>query len=299
MKRNTMFKGALLLVAIVWGGGFPITKIALDSGMEPNAIMTVRFLIASLLIFIYLFATKARITKAEAKLGLMGGILLGLAFSFQTVGLKYTTPAKNAFITGAYVVLVPFLLWIMTKKRPKAIVYISSLLCFIGIGLLSLDNGELGMKYGDLLTLISAVFFALQISVIGANIGDQNPLVINAFQMLSGGLLTLVLNICFENFSIVTVRMTTLQMGAVGFLIIFNTLFAYVMQTIAQKYVASSTAALILSTEILFGALTSVIFMGEHITIKAILGGVLIFAAVLLSESDYDFDKFFTKQLKE
>ncbi|WP_410207730.1 DMT family transporter [Fusobacterium sp.] len=295
MKKNTMFKGALFLVAIVWGGGFPITKIALDSGMAPNAIMAVRFLISSLLIFLFLFFKKAKMTKADAKLGLMAGVILGLAFSFQTVGLKYTTPSKNAFITGAYVVLVPFLLWLMTKKRPKAIVYISSLLCFIGIGLLSLDNGEIGMKYGDLLTLVSAVFFALQISVIGANIGDKDPLVINAFQMLSGGILTLILNICFENFSIVTVRMTGIQVAAVGFLIIFNTLFAYVVQTIAQKYVSSSTAALILSTEILFGALTSVIFMGEHITTRAILGGVLIFVAVLLSESDYNLDKILGK----
>lgn len=295
MKKNTMFKGALFLVAIVWGGGFPITKIALDSGMAPNAIMAVRFLISSLLIFLFLFFKKAKMTKADAKLGLMAGVILGLAFSFQTVGLKYTTPSKNAFITGAYVVLVPFLLWLMTKKRPKAIVYISSLLCFIGIGLLSLDNGEIGMKYGDLLTLVSAVFFALQISVIGANIGDKDPLVINAFQMLSGGILTLILNICFENFSIVTVRMTGIQVAAVGFLIIFNTLFAYVVQTIAQKYVSSSTAALILSTEILFGALTSVIFMGEHITTRAILGGVLIFVAVLLSESDYNLDKILEK----
>ena len=295
MKKNTMFKGALFLVAIVWGGGFPITKIALDSGMAPNAIMAVRFLISSLLNFLFLFFKKAKMTKADTELGLLEGVILGLAFSFQTVGLKYTTPSKNAFITGAYVVLVPFLLWLMTKKRPKAIVYISSLLCFIGIGLLSLDNGEIGMKYGDLLTLVSAVFFALQISVIGANIGDKDPLVINAFQMLSGGILTLILNICFENFSIVTVRMTGIQVAAVGFLIIFNTLFAYVVQTIAQKYVSSSTAALILSTEILFGALTSVIFMGEHITTRAILGGVLIFVAVLLSESDYNLDKILGK----
>lgn len=298
MKKQTMFKGTLFLVAICWGGGFPITKIALDSGMAPNAIMAVRFLIASLLIFIFLFAKKTKITKADAKLGLFAGLILGTAFSLQTIGLKYTTPSKNAFITGAYVIFVPFLLWMLTKVRPKAIVYISSFICFVGIGFLSLD-GELSIKYGDLLTLVSAFFFALQIAVIGANIGNRDPIVINGFQMLSGGLLTLILNICFENFSVVTVKMTTVQIAAVGFLIIFNTLFAYLVQTIAQKYVASSTAALILSTEILFGALTSVLFMGEHITIKAIIGGILIFIAVVLSESDYNFDKIFGRKMKE
>lgn len=290
MKKSTIFKLALVFVAISWGGGFPVTKIVLDSGMAPNAIMAIRFLLASFLIFSFIFSKKIKIKKEEKKLGLFAGVILGIAFSLQTVGLKYTTPAKNAFITGAYVVLVPFLLWILTKKQPKLIVYISSIICFMGIGFLSLD-GELGVKYGDFLTLLSAIFFALQISIIGANIGEKNPIVINAFQMLSGGVLTLLLNIFFENFSLINSRINLLQVMAIGFLVIFNTLIAYLVQTTAQKYVSSSTAALILATEILFGAITSMVFMGEHITVKAIIGGALIFISVVLAESDYNFDK--------
>lgn len=137
------------------GWGFPITKIALDSGMAPNAIMSLRFLIASLLIFLFLFIKKVKITKEEMKLGLGAGLVLGTAFSLQTVGLMHTTSSKNAFITGAYVVCVPFMLWMLTKKRPKLITYISSIICFTGIGFLSLD-GDLSMNYGDVLTLICA-----------------------------------------------------------------------------------------------------------------------------------------------
>lgn len=290
MKKSTIFKLALVFVAVSWGGGFPVTKVVLDSGMAPNAIMAIRFLLASFLIFTFIILKRIEIKKEEKKLGLYAGVILGIGFSLQTIGLKYTTPAKNAFITGAYVVLVPFLLWALTKKRPKLIVYISSIICFIGIGFLSLD-GELGVKYGDFLTLLSAIFFALQISFIGANISGKNPIVINAFQMLSGGILTLLLNIFFENFSLINSRINLLQIMAIGFLVVFNTLIAYLVQTIAQKYVSSSTAALILATEILFGAITSMIFMGEHITIKAIIGGILIFISVILAEADYDFDK--------
>lgn len=286
MKKSTQFKFALTLVAIVWGGGFPITKLALDTGMAPNAIMAIRFLIASLLIFIFLFLTKVKITKEEMKLGLYAGIFLGIAFSFQTVGLKYTTPAKNAFITGAYVVMVPFLLWMLTKKKPHLNVYISSIICFIGIGFLSLD-GELGINIGDFLTFISACFFAIQISIVGVKMGNMNAITINAFQMLSGGILTLLLNIFFENFSIINSRITGVQALAIGSLVIFNTLMAYCIQTVAQKHIPSSTAALILSTEILFAAITSVIFMGEQITLKVIIGGILIFIAVVISETDF------------
>lgn len=288
MKRETLCKLGLTLVAITWGSGFPITKIALDSGIAPNAIMSIRFLVASMLIFIFLKLKKVEITKEEKKLGLGAGIILGGAFSLQTIGLMYTTPSKNAFITGAYVVCVPFILWLLTKEKPKAITYISSIICFIGIGFLSLD-GDLSMGYGDLLTLASALFFALQIAVIGAFIKDKDPIVINAFQMLSGGLLTLVLNIIFENFSIVTTRMNGVQISAIGFLIICNTLIAYLVQTISQKYVPSSTASLILSTEILFGAITSIIFMGDPITLKIAFGGLLIFASVIISETELKF----------
>lgn len=286
MEKKSICKIALVLVAASWGGGFPITKVALDSGIEPNAIMAIRFLIASILLFIFLKWKKVVITREEITLGLGAGVILGLAFSLQTVGLQYTTASKNAFITGAYVVGVPFLLWFLTKVRPQGIVYISSFICFIGIGFLSLD-GDLSMNYGDLLTLVCAFFFALQIAIIGANIKEKNPIVINAFQMFSGGILTLILNIIFEDFSIITTKMNIVQVSAIGYLIICNTLIAYLVQTIAQKYVASSTASLILSTEILFGAITSMIFMGDPMNIRIVVGGLLIFFSIILSEGDF------------
>ena len=94
MKRETLCKLGLTLVAITWGSGFPITKIALDSGIAPNAIMSIRFLVASMLIFIFLKLKKVEIIKEEKKLGLGAGIILGGAFSLQTIGLVYTTPSK-------------------------------------------------------------------------------------------------------------------------------------------------------------------------------------------------------------
>lgn len=290
MQKKTIFKIALVGVAVSWGSGFPITKVALDSGIAPNAIMSIRFLIASMLIFIFLGMKKVKITKEEAKLGLGAGLLLGAAFSLQTVGLMHTTSSKNAFLTAAYVVCVPFVLWILTKEKPKGIIYISSIVCFTGVGFLSLE-GDLTMNYGDFLTLVAALFFALQIGVIGANLRGKslNPITINAFQMFSGGLLTLVLNIVYEDFSIIKTRMNGVQIAAIAFLIICNTLIAYLVQTSAQKYIESSTASLILSMEILFGALASIIFMGDPITFKIIIGGLLIFASVIISETELKF----------
>lgn len=283
MEKKTLFKIGLILVAVSWGSGFPVTKIALDSGIAPNALMSIRFLVTSLILFIFLKAKGVKISKEEKRLGLGTGIVLGLAFSLQTVGLVYTTSSKNAFITGAYVVMVPFISWFLTKEKPKLSIYLATVICLFGIGLLSLE-GDLSINYGDFLTFICAIFFALQMSLIGANISDKNPITVNTYQMLSAGILTLLLNVVFENFSIFTTRLNITQILAIGFLVVCNTLIAYLVQTAAQTYVPASTTSLILSTEILFGAITSVLFLGDPFTLKMVLGGILIFASVMIAE---------------
>lgn len=128
-------------------------------------------------------------------------------------------------------------------------------------------------------------------SIIGATIKGKNPVIVNTFQMLSAGILTFVLNILFENFSLISTKLNTVQVLAIGFLVICNTMIAYLVQTAAQRYVAASTTSLILSTEILFGALASVIFMGDILTIKMLFGGILIFASVVLAEGDFKLKK--------
>lgn len=283
MEKKTLFKIGLILVAVSWGSGFPVTKIALDSGIAPNALMSIRFLVTSLILFIFLKVKGIKISKEEKRLGLGTGIVLGLAFSLQTVGLVYTTSSKNAFITGAYVVMVPFISWFLTKEKPKLSIYLATVICLFGIGLLSLE-GDLSINYGDFLTFICAIFFALQMSLIGANISDKNPITVNTYQMLSAGILTLLLNVVFENFSIFTTRLNITQILAIGFLVVCNTLIAYLVQTAAQTYVPASTTSLILSTEILFGAITSVLFLGDPFTLKMVLGGILIFASVMIAE---------------
>lgn len=283
MEKKTLFKIGLILVAVSWGSGFPVTKIALDSGIAPNALMSIRFLVTALVLFIFLKIKGVAISKEEKRLGLGTGIVLGLAFSLQTVGLVYTTSSKNAFITGAYVVMVPFISWFLTKEKPKLSIYLATVICLFGIGLLSLE-GDLSINYGDFLTFICAIFFALQMSLIGANISDKNPITVNTYQMLSAGILTLLLNVVFENFSIFTTRLNITQILAIGFLVVCNTLIAYLVQTAAQTYVPASTTSLILSTEILFGAITSVLFLGDPFTLKMVLGGILIFASVMIAE---------------
>lgn len=286
MNKKTLYKILLLLVAFVWGIGFPVIKIILNSGLSPNAIVAIRFLAVFFVLYLYLKLMKIKIARHEIIIGTISGLALGLGFTLQTVGLVYTTSSKNAFLTGAYVIWVPFFNWIVTKKNPRLNIYLSSTLCFIGIGLISLNEFQLYLNYGDFLTLLCAIFFSIQIVILGTKIKYGKPIVINTFQMLSAGIFALILNIIFEDFSIIKVNFTGIQVISLLYLILFNTFGAFMIQTSAQKILYPQTVTLILSTEMIFAALMSYIILNDPITTRILCGGILMFVSVIVSEID-------------
>ena len=283
MKKENLSKLLLLLVAMIWGSGFPATKIILDSGIKPFEFLGIRFFITAVVMFCIMKIKKIKIEKTERNLGLVAGLILFSAFAFQTVGLVYTTSSKNAFITGANVIFVPYIVWIITKEKPKLIYILSSIMCFIGIGFLSFEK-NLTINFGDFLTFICAICFALQIVVIGSRIKNKNPFTINGFQMFSAGIIGILLNIIFEGATIFTRTYDFKQILALVYIIFFNTFICYSIQTYAQKEINPSQVSLILTTEIIFGALFSVLLLGDKMTFQVIIGGLLIFTSILLTE---------------
>ncbi|MGL5760784.1 MAG: DMT family transporter, partial [Cetobacterium sp.] len=164
------------------------------------------------------------------------------------------------------------------------LIYIlSSILCFIGIGFLSFEK-NLTINFGDFLTFICAICFALQIVVIGSRIKNKNPFTINGFQMFSAGIIGILLNIIFEGATIFTRTYELKQILALVYIILFNTFICYSIQTYAQKEINPSQVSLILTTEIIFGALFSVLLLGDKMTFQVIIGGLLIFTSILLTE---------------
>ncbi|MGL4533501.1 MAG: DMT family transporter [Fusobacteriaceae bacterium] len=284
-KRKGLFMTvALFIVAVIWGSGFAATKIILDSGIEPYAMIGIRFFGAFIIMYSILKVMKIKIEKEEIVVGLIAGILLFSAFAFQTVGLQYTTASKNAFITGTNVVMVPFIYGIVIKKLPKKVVFITSFLCFAGIAVLSLEK-DFSFNYGDFLSLICAFLFGVHMVTVGFKIKKNNPMVINCFQMLSAGILGILFNIVFEKSSISTIiNFSEVQIGVMSYIIMLNTLICYLIQTMVQKYVNPSKVALILSTEMLFGGFFSILILGDVIDSKLIIGGMMIFISIIISE---------------
>ncbi|GLI56961.1 transporter [Propionigenium maris DSM 9537] len=278
---------ALVLVAIIWGSGFTASKIALDSGFGPFYMMAFRFTIAAVIMRVALHKKLKNITRDELKAGAIVGAFLFFAFGTQTVGLIFTTPSKNAFLTGTNVVMVPFIYWAISRVKPDIYSIIAAVVCFLGIGTLSYD-GSFSMGIGDTLSLICAVGFACHISLTGFFAKKVDVIKLAFLQMVFAAILSFGTAIFFEDLPAEFSRTGVLSIIYLG---VFSTMVAFFLQTVAQKYTTASRTAIILSTEAIFGTLFSVILLSEQLTVNMIIGGCAIFAAIITVETKWEFLK--------
>ncbi len=283
-KENFFADLSLLFVAIIWGSGFVVTKNAVNH-ITPFYMLTIRFTI-SFIIMLIVFWNKVKETKlSDVKAGFIIGFFLFMGFATQTYGIKYTTASKQAFITGTNVVMVPFFHWFISKERPDSYEVISAIVCFVGIGILSIDkNFKIGL--GDSLTLLCAVFFASHIVSIGVYAKEHDPILLTIYQMLTAVIFSLFSAMIYEpKMSILTNEIIL----PVLYLSVFGTLLAFLIQTVAQKYTSSTRAAIILSLEAVFGSLFSFVFLKEPFSVKFIIGCSAILFSIITTETKWEF----------
>ena len=263
--------GGLILVTVIWGGGFVASDMALES-MKPFQIMMVRFLVASVLMGMLGLGNRK-------KAGILMGIALFMGFSLQTIGLQYTTPSKNAFLTALNVVIVPFIAFLILKKKIGIKGIVGAILSVVGVALLSL-NGNLTLSLGDGLTLLCAVGFAFQIFFTSEFVKKYPASVLNMVQMITAFVLSAASLVIFEEMEF---QVTTKGWLSVLYLGIISTTVCYLLQTACQKYVDETKAAIVLSMESVFGTIFSIIILHEVITLRMVIGCIIILIAVIIS----------------
>ena len=160
--KKSVANGLLVFVTVIWGGGFIATASALET-FQPFYVMMIRFVGSALLSFVIAFPRLKKIKTSTVIKGIVAGVFLFLAFSFQTFGLQQTTASKNAFLTATNVVFVPYLCWIIFRKRPGVRQIAASLICVVGISLLTLKGDSVSFGIGDFYSLLCAIFFACHI----------------------------------------------------------------------------------------------------------------------------------------
>jgi drug/metabolite transporter (DMT)-like permease len=270
---------ALLAVALFWGIGYVALKAALDC-FTPLWLTVVRFMPAFAILAVLFRRRMAGLTLPAVKAGLAAGAVLTLGFLLSTIGLVYTTAGKQAFIVTAYVVVVPILLWAVTRRFPGYGPFIAAFLCLCGMFLLTLQS-DLTIGLGDGLSLLCAVCMALHMILVERYVREFDPIPFAVLQIGLVGIVAIPLALIFEP---LPRQVTPLAWGSLAYNIFLGTVFALVTQNVAQKYTSSTHTALILSLEGVFGALAGALLLGELFTGKMIVGCVLIFASVLIAE---------------
>ncbi len=277
MRRSTAII-SLFLVCVVWGATFPLVKASLDY-ISPLGFITLRFLLGFSTLAIFLFKSLKN-SKNTLIPGLILSIFLFLGYFFQTVGLKYTTSSHSGFITGLYVIFTPLFAVLMLKEKITTKVSIAVILSLIGLYLISNISGSI--NFGDFLTLLCAIAYAIQVVLVAkySRIHDPNALTIIelafVFIFSLGGW-------TIEGFR---VYWSWLMIFGVAFTGIFATALAILVQTHAQRVLPSSHAAIIYTTEPVFAGIFSYLFLGESLSTKGFIGAALILLGMLLVALD-------------
>lgn len=279
MKKQLKADLALLMVTVVWGSTFVITKNALQDVPTYN-FLAIRFLLAFLFSSLIFYRNLKNTNRETLLYGIIIGVVLFSGYAFQTVGLNYTTASKSGFITGFSVVIVPFISALLLKQAPKPPVVIGVLLAIVGLGLMTL-NSSLIPNIGDFYTLLCAFGFALHIILVGKYTGKVDSICLAIIQIGVVGILSLIFSLSIESFLIPKSAEIWIGIFVTG---ILATSGAYIVQNTMQKFTSATHTALIYTAEPVFSAIFAYILLGEVMTLKGIIGSLFILAGMLLAE---------------
>jgi drug/metabolite transporter (DMT)-like permease len=240
-----------------------------------------RHIVAAVMLALVMPRTVRQTTRRDWLYGAVLGFFLFVAFVTQTIGLQWTTPGKSGFITSLYIVMVPFLYWMVTRRSPGWTQIGGAVLATAGLGFLSLQGG-LGMSRGDLLTLAGALAFAAQIAATGFFAPRTKPAVLALTQIVAAAVLFVVVTPFTEH---VTWDFGWQGWAAIVWTALSGTVFGFLIQAWAQKSTTSTRAAVILGLEGLFAAAFGLLFGMDVMSWRFVVGAVLILVGVIVIET--------------
>ena len=291
-KEQLLSGSLLLLVAFIWGSGFIITDSVVKAGIPPSMLVTLRFLIPSVIMAVFFRKELSEGSRKEYLYSCGAGVLLFLAFVSQTYGISYTTPANNAFLTATNVIMVPFLSLIIFRQRLDLKSVVCAFTCFAGAAILSWSPGVgITFNIGDWLTLLCALLFALHFAYLGnsASVCRHTGLLC-CMQLFSTSVFSFIFFLIVDRDKF-SMPMLTENIPGILYLALFSTGFCYFVQTWAQKRFSPSGTAIILSMEGFFGSCFSVAVGRDEATATFVIGGAIILLSVIAVQLESGFIK--------
>ena len=277
MKLSSKANLYLLLATLMWGITFPLTRNALNE-VDPFVFVSLRFTLATLVLLPNVWILLQNTTQTILRGSLIIGVLNAGAYLCQTIGLQTVHSSRAAFITGASVILVPFLAPLFKLEKPSSLDLLCAGIGFIGLYVL-MDIKHLYIGHGELWVFLGAIFFSLQITYlqrINQLIGDYQLL---AFYQL---LFTVPFVFLFTKGHSFIAALQPQALVDILFCAVFATSLAYYLQNKYQKFTSAPKAALIFALEPVFASLFGVLINHEMLAKTTVIGGSLLLLSLIL-----------------
>jgi drug/metabolite transporter (DMT)-like permease len=266
---------------MIWGSAFVAQRVAGQMG-SVYFFNAARYLLAALVVLPFArrqVASIKQIPRGQYKWMLIAGFLLFVGSALQQAGMVYTTAGNAGFITGLYVVLVPFALFFFWREKPHWLSIVAVILAGVGAFLLS-TGGRFQVQPGDALELIGALFWTFHVIVLGKYASRFESISFSAGQLIVCGVLNLLLGVLVEPM----IKFDGLLIFAIVYTAVFSLGLCYTLQIWGQRHTPPADAALILSLESVFAVISGWLILHERLVAIQIFGCILIFVAVILSQ---------------
>ena len=273
MIRRNLLYFAMLATAAVWGGSFVLMKDAIQE-QDVYSFLSSRFLVASALMIAYRPNVFKGLTSKFIRQGVLAGVLLGGGYIFQTLGLAKTTVSNTGFITGLYLVFTPLISLIILKRKVLNIQWLAVVVATLGLFLISYNGISVGI--GEILVLISALFYGAHFVALGEWSDGKNTYALTLIQILT---VSAIASICaLVNGYQLPPSANVWQ--AVLFTAFFATFLAFIVQTKAQSVMSATAASVLLAMETPFALFFGLVFNSDPLTMRIIAGGTMVMFAM-------------------
>ena len=279
MKTNNPLSIFMIVVAtVIWGGAFVVVKDGL-SYIPPLWQLSLRMIVASDVMLIVFFPRLRKISRREFREGIIIGIFFALALVFQNIGSVYVSAGKASFMTVSYVAFVPIIGMVFFKQKIHIIRLISIVLCFIGVGLLTLTE-KFTVNCFDTILIICGFFYGCHIVAIDKINRDSDLVTIHLIQVVIATVISTVLALIFEPLS--GIQFNNQSVSGLLYCGILEVCIGFLLQLKGQRGTGSFLAGILFSMECIYAGIFGIIFMGDSFTFKMALGCVLIFCSAIV-----------------
>lgn len=284
--KNLKGSAILLITAIIWGSAF-VAQTSGAGSLGTFSFNALRGVVAALFLYalvIIRYLISKEKTRWPVAQGLICGVILCAAMGFQQAGIAaypegVAASGRAGFLTATYVVMVA-VFSVLLGKKAHLCMFLSTGICLVGMYLLCMANGLSGIYLGDILELLCAVLFTAHIIVVD-RFNESDSIKLSLIQFVTCAVISGVLMLAFENLTYESIKLAAVPILYAG---VMSSGVAYTLQMVGQKYAQPSVAAIIMSLESVFAALTGWLILNESLSGRELIGCVLVFAAVVIAQ---------------